>query len=471
MNEERMLILKMVSEGKITPEEAASLLRTLEEIDEPIPEPSQQSTTGNWQENVFDVLKSGAETLKKQALTIKADALKNRGKFFREQKHLLKQTLGQAKRDIGQASKEFKRIVIETEEADEPEPQADSSRFQHGFKEPRQEKRIETAERVNLKIEHQHGDIEVVSWTENAVLVEYQKTVWAENEEMAREIASGIHIQIESDDAPVNGETLVSIKTIYPEERNLWQGARHARVDYRLQVPHQTSLRVNNRHGQASVRDLHGTVTIEHQHGNVSIHGIDGDLDLNVHHGNADADAIQGNVLLKGAHGQAHLSRVQGSVESDRAHGNQQLHEIQGDVMLTHRHGNLEADGIRGKIRLDKHYGRIELRGVCDTFHIDAHHATLLIRVESALNGDCVIKGHHTPVDLTAPAGTFASIQASTHHGTIVSEFEGTLIKDRHDQQFIATSHESGANLQVEAHHGNIALRRHAEAMEGEGNE
>jgi len=137
MNEERMLILKMVSEGKITPEEAASLLRALEETDTPIPEPL---TAGNWQENMIDVLKSGAETLKKQALTFKAEALKNRAKFLGEQKQFLKQTLGQARHDIAQAGKKFKQIVIEAEEeVDLQEPKVDSNRFHHVFEEAKQE--------------------------------------------------------------------------------------------------------------------------------------------------------------------------------------------------------------------------------------------------------------------------------------------------------------------------------------------
>ena len=111
------------------------------------------------------------------------------------------------------------------------------------------------------------------------------------------------------------------------------------------------------------------------------------------------------------------------------------------------------------------------LEGVRDTFHIDAHHSNLHLDVAAPLSGDCVIKGNHAKVDLIAPANAFASIQASTHRGSISSEFEGDLTKKKRDQQFTATPNESGANLQITNEHGRIALRRRGAVISEDGHE
>lgn len=156
----------------------------------------------------------------------------------------------------------------------------------------------------------------------------------------------------------------------------------------------------------------------------------------------------------------AELGKVSGSFEGNHRHGNLELDEVGGDLTLTHRHGHTEASAVGGVVWIDSHHGRIALEGVRDTFHIDANHSNLHLDVASPLSGDCVIKGHHATVDLIAPANAFASIQASTHRGSISSEFEGALTKGKRDQQFTATPNESGANLQATNHHGRIDLRR-----------
>ena len=454
MNEERMLILKMVSEGKITVEEADSLLQTLDAVDRPTPPPPQEPPAGNWQEYPVDLLKSAAEIIKKQARNIKAEGLKNRDKFLREQKRILRRTLREATRDIDQARNVFQRIEIETEEG----PQV-------RYKDPQQQQRIETTDKVNLEIDHRHGNLEVTSWDENAVLVEYQKIVWAEDKETANAIASEIEIQINRDEIPPsNEETRVSIETLYPAGCELWRGGRRkARVNYWLKVPHQTNLQIDNQHGDISVQNLEGITTIAARHGNVSVHTIDGDLHLDTQHGNIDAGKIDGNVCCKSAHGSVRLSEIEGSVEGNGTHGRQRLHDIHGDLTLNHQHGHIDVDGVEGVIRIDKHHGRIKLKGVRDRFHIDSYHSRTDIEIVSPPSTDCVIKMDHSPVDLMAPANAFESIQASTHHGKISSEFEGELTKQKHEQQFRATPNESGANLQITSHHGRITLRRRAE--------
>ncbi len=428
MNEERITILKMVAEGKITAEEGESLLQTLDTSDEPRQDSAEQSLSEGEGESFVELLKSGAESLK------------DRGGLSRDFRRVLRNSARDVKRETRRYRGGGHRVCHE-------EPGAQMS--------------LETGEEFDLEIDSRHGDIEVRSWAKNSLQIDYQITVWAEDEETAKEIASEIEIRIEPEKDASDRATRASITTNYPEEWGLWRNRRpRARVDYWLVVPQQTKLEVDNRHGEVSVHDLHGTTTISNRHGNVYLHAIDGDLNLDAHHGNAEADSIQGNVLFKGSHGNAELGKVGGNLEGDYRHGHLELAEVGGDLTLKDRHGNTVVHSVGGVIWVDKSHGRIELRGVRDTFHINANHANTHLDVTSSPSGDCVIKGHHAKVDLIAPANAFASIQASTHHGNISSEFEGDLTKRKRDQQFTATLNDGGANLQVTNHHGRINLRR-----------
>ena len=333
------------------------------------------------------------------------------------------------------------------------------------YEEPRAQVQLETGDTFDLQIDSRQGDIEVRSWARNSLQIDYQITVWAKDEETAKEIASEIEIRIEPDKDASDRVTRASITTNYPEEWGLWRNnGPQARVDYWLVIPQQTNLKVDNRHGDVSVHDLGGITTISDRHGNVSLHALEGDLNVDAHHGSVEADSIQGNVCFKGTHGNAEFGKVGGNFAGDYHHGYLELEEVSGDLALKHRHGDAVVHAVGGVIWVDKHYGKIELGGVRGTFQINAHHATPHLDVIAPLSGDCVIKGHHGKVELIAPADAFASIQASTHRGNISSEFEGDLSRGKRGEQFTATPNTDGANLQITNHHGRIDLRRRGDA-------
>ena len=427
MNEERMTILKMVAEGKITAEEGESLLQTLDAADESQKDSKEQLPSEDERESFVELLKAGSESLK----------------------------------DRGGPSLEFRRALRNSTRDRKRGARRHRDRSHRAcHEEPRAQVQLETGEKFDLEIDSRHGDIEVKSWARNSLQIDYQITAWAADEETAKEIASEIEIRIEPDKDASDRATRASITTNYPEW-GLWRNSGlRARVDYWLVVPQQTNLELHNQHGNVSVGDLRGTATIGNRHGDVSLGAIEGDLHLDAQHVNVEADSIQGNVCFKGGHGNANLGKVGGNFEGDHRHGHLELEEVGGDLTLAHRHGNAVVHLVGGTIEVNKGHGQIELRGVRDTFHIDAHHADTHLNVVSPLSGDCVIKGHHAKVDLIAPGNAFALIQASTYRGSISSEFEGDLTKGKREQQFTATLSEGGANLQISNHHGRMNLRR-----------
>ena len=422
-----MVILKMVAEGKITAEEGESLLQTLDTLGEPTQDSAEQPPSEGKQENFVELLKTETESLQDQ------------GGLSRDSRRVVRDSV----RDIKREARRY---------------HGRSHRASH--EEPRAQIQFETGEKFDLGINNRHGDIEVKSWAKNSLQIDYQITVWAEDTETAKEIASDIEIQIESERDASDWVARTTITTDYPKEWKLWRnGGPRARVDYWLVVPQQTNLELHNRHGNVSVDGLSGVTTIGNRHGDVSLGSIESDLNLDAHHGNVKANSIQGNVCFNGGHGKAQFGKVGGHFEGDYRHGPLELDAVGGDLTLAHRHGNAVFHSVGGTVEVHKGHGQIELRGVRDTFHIDAHHTDTHLDVVAPLSGDCVIKGHHAKVDLIAPADAFASIQVSTRRGRIFSEFEGNLTKGKRDQQFTATPNTDGANLQISNHHGQIDLR------------
>ena len=432
MNEEGREVLKMVAEGKITAEEGASLLETLDAPDASEGDSAEQPSSKGKQEDFVALSKVGAELVDDQ------------GGLARDSRQVSRNSARNRKR-------EARRYRGRSHSASHEEPRAQIQ--------------FETGEEFDLGINNRHGDIGVKSWAKNSLQIDYQITVWAEDTGTAREIASDIEVQIEPETDASDRATQVSITTNYPKEWKVWRnGGSRARVDYWLTVPRQTNLELGNRHGNVSVDGLSGVTTIGNRHGEVSLGAVESDLNLDAHHGNVKADSIQGNVRFNGSHGNVQFGKVGGNFEGDHRHGSLELDAVSGDLTLAHRHGNAVFHSVGGTIEVHKGHGQIELRGVRDAFHIDAHHAKTHLDARAPLSGDCVIKGHHAKVDLIAPADAFASIQVSTRRGSIFSEFEGNLTKEKQDQQFTATPNTDGANLRIDNHHGRINLRCRGDA-------
>ena len=453
MNEERMVILKMVAEGKITIEEWESLLQTLDVLDESKQDSVEQSSSKDEQESLADLqaLVAGKQEGVVDSLKASAESLKDQGRLSHEFNRVLRKST----RHIERGARRYR-----------------GGSHRAGHEEPRAQIQFETGEKFDLEINNRHGDIEVKPWSKNSLQIDYQITTWAEDEEAAKELASEIEIRIEPEKDASDRTTRAAITTNYPDEWGLWRnGGPRARVDYWLIVPQQTNLELGNRHGNVSVDGLRGATTISNRHGDVSLGAIESDLSLDAQHGNVEADSIQGNVCFNGSHGNAQFGKVGGSFEGDCRHGTLELDEVGGDLTLAHRHGNAIFHSVGGTIEVHKGHGQIELRGVRDTFHIDAHHADTHLDVRSPLSGACVIKGHHAKVNLIAPADAFASIQVSTRRGSIFSEFEGDLTKEKRDQRFTATPNADGANLHIDNHHGRINLRRRKAVVAEDANE
>ena len=90
MKMERLAILKMISDRKITVKEADSLLQALKET--PQLARSYQLQIGNWRVYALQSLKPFAETAKKNLNAVKVDSVKNLKRLLREQKHILNRT-------------------------------------------------------------------------------------------------------------------------------------------------------------------------------------------------------------------------------------------------------------------------------------------------------------------------------------------------------------------------------------------
>ena len=90
MKKERIAILKMESEAKITVKETDSLLQVLKETHKRAR--SNQRHIGNWGGKALQSLKPFAKTANKHLYAVKTDSVNNLKRLARDQKRILNRT-------------------------------------------------------------------------------------------------------------------------------------------------------------------------------------------------------------------------------------------------------------------------------------------------------------------------------------------------------------------------------------------
>lgn len=197
-------------------------------------------------------------------------------------------------------------------------------------------------------------------------------------------------------------------------------------TDVELTVPRTMSLAVRGTFLTADVSGVRGEVTVETTHGNVQLVGG---------RGYVSARSVQGTVTCRDAEGRIELASANGGVAVSGVAGSLEVESVNGAIELRDvRSGSVEASTVNGGVT---YAGTLEPNG---RYRLSTH------------NGDVAVE---------VPAGTNATISASTFGGAFESDFPVVLREaEGGGRQIAMTLGDGGARLDLSSFNGSIRLRR-----------
>lgn len=293
MTDERMKVLTLLEEGKITATEAAALLEALNKSK---PEPAAPRMDVSAQ--VTPILERAAQVLDRVPERLGQETLPKVGKGVGRVVELLSGFLNQG---IGlleshlQASYRFEETLTWTE--------------MEGI--------------TTFQAQNVHGVIRLIGEERTDVSVNVIATLPGENEEAAREFLAEHPAVLRRE-----GNSLM----IAPPS-SISQGMaflRRQRFDFECRVPRHLIPRVSTISGDLVVEGL------EYQ-GDGSLKGISGEIRVRKLGGLIDANTVSGDLLFEDYRGEAQLRTVSGDIELDRV-------ELQGRLATVS--GDLEVQGL-----------------------------------------------------------------------------------------------------------------------------
>lgn len=120
---------------------------------------------------------------------------------------------------------------------------------------------------ATVKIDNSYGNIEVVTWNENRVVIDVTITTNGNNEEKVQEKLDGIDVEFSG------GSSLVSAKTRFSKSKSWWNWGRNnvsMKVNYVIKMPITNHVDLDNDYGSINLDKLEGRADISCDYGKIT---------------------------------------------------------------------------------------------------------------------------------------------------------------------------------------------------------
>ena len=340
MNDERSMILKMLSEGKISVEEADALLDVVNgsaEDEEPAGFASTTASASGGTDSgssrdenrgasgaVHDDSHKGHKGHEKGKKGFSFDIdLSGLTESLRETMGSVHETMKGVGATIREAFEGFEGFDIGEEI---------SRAMGRHRTEAERRLNVPTDGATSLTIANKWGDLRVTGADTDEVSVLAKVAAWAEDVEKAETIIADIDVELNRD-----GDHL-----ILESRSGVRQGVR---IDYEITVPRSLDVTVSTASGDLWLEDLAGSQTANTLSGDISVASLGS--------GTSDIQVVQtksGDVLAAALSGNITLSTLSGDVTIDGFEGTLEVSSQSGDISVKSGRGTLRLKSMSGSI-------------------------------------------------------------------------------------------------------------------------
>lgn len=485
MKEERMKILEMLQDGKITAEEAMKLLEALGDTAE---EPQRQTRRRQRQRN----RQTGAGIQEEVQERI------------REARETLRASMPKVKNAVREAMPEVNRIVREVsipdvgaivQEAMQTASDAlsgwtEKTDGQHPEKAVRQlveTTPIRASDRLSIATPKGHVASEI--WDRDEVRVDATIAVWGTEEAAVNAFAEQIDIRIQRE---TDG---VQIRPRVPK-REKDGPVRSVRIDFELRHPQKVDLDVraargditlpdidgaatlNNRRGKTVLKGASGNVRIKQHRGDIAIQRAGGDLSLDAHHSAMSVQTASGSVTAHALRGALAIDHIGGEFIAETRHASIKAGRIDGRAVIKNRRGNIalrnvgsevvveqgrgatHLENIAGPISLRVDRGDIAIENPESSVAIQSRGGNIAVRARNPIDGDYAIQNKQGAIELTIPKGSAVDIHGYVGRGQIQTDLPLSVTGTSRTAQVVSGRLDGGGSkIALELDRGNLILR------------
>jgi DUF4097 and DUF4098 domain-containing protein YvlB len=318
------------------------------------------------------------------------------------------------------------------------------------------------------------GDITAIGGA-NALRVVLNKTVNAQTETEARDLAGLIKLTVEKTPDGIRIGT----------NRDRLNG--YFKTNLKIELPRGLAMTLYSNNGSVSLRRAEGQVSVKAARGPVSLSQITGDVEITLDGSSRfDASNVAGNLSVDRAR-DAKMTNIGGALDIKASNGSLELRDVSGPVNLDAASCNIKASNLMETTVIRSGHSTIDLAKTSSLTiegpgsSIKAEQVSGELQVTSSdgsvrlqsVRGGVVISASRSTVAIDGLRGE-AHVQGS-HSPVSVRDFRGGAVVETSYDRIVIASGNPSADIQVRNNHGEIMMmlpvsgefRLEAEAAQG----
>ena len=446
MKEERMKVLEMLQDGKITAEDAMKLLDALGDTAEE-PQTRQRRRNGSRQRQRRRRRNGGTD--------IQVEVQER----IREAQENLREAMPKARRAVREATRSIPDVGKIVQEAMQTASQAFSQWTknrdrQHPEKAVRQYAEttpIQVSDRLSVSTPKGHVTSKI--WDRDEVQIDAKISVWGTDEAAVNAFAEQIDIQIRRESGAVQ------IRPNVPK-REKDDPVRSVRIDFELHHPKKVDLNVRAGHGNITLPEIDGAANLNNHHGKTIFEGASGSINVKHHHGDIAVQHAGGDFVAKNNRGSIKVDRVGGRAVAKNNRGSIVLRNVGSDVTVKSSHGTTHLADIAGAISVKTARGAVEIENPEAGVMIQSRGGNIAVRPHKPIGGDYAIKNKDGAVDLTIPDGSAVDVHGYVGRGDIQTNLSLSITGiSRTSQVVTGQLNGGGSKVAIELGRGDLSLR------------
>jgi DUF4097 and DUF4098 domain-containing protein YvlB len=316
---------------------------------------------------------------------------------------------------------------------------------------------------ATIEIQNPRGDVSITAGDSTTMQVQAHAVAYADSDQEANKIfaSQAAHVTVSGSSVIVKSE-----------------GNNSGRLNLTIALPHSARVTVNAGRGNVTAAGLGAGANITAQHGDIHLNSITGSVqvhfstdkgDFSAHQVDGDITAdgrcndltlseVHGKIALNGdIFGEAHMENLTGPVHLHTSITDLEIASLPGDMTLNDE--DLRVTEAKGEVRVVTHSKNVDLSQVYGDTYVEDRDGNISISPAGTFNVDAKSNRGKGDIELTLPPNVSASINAFTHNGDILSDYE-VAMPEGESKRVALTLGGGGAKINLSTDVGDVRIKK-----------
>ena len=330
------------------------------------------------------------------------------------------------------------------------------------------EKKIKKEFTVNaeagLTVDNSYGNIDIVTWTENRIVIEVHIRTNGNDEERVQEKLDNIDVDFSANASKVTAKTI--FKDRKSSSWSLWGNNNkniHMEINYTIKMPITNSVDLNNDYGSINLNELKGNAKINCDYGQINIGKLMADNNyLNFDYTKNSTINYMKSGKINADYSGFTLDKVE-SLELNADYTNSEINEA-GSINYNNDYGKLRIGKV-GKLVGSGDYIPLKVDILTGSLNVDTDYGSITVERMTSSVKEVTTNSDYAGVKLYYDSGASFNFYIDLSYASFNGEEELEVMKTSKDHTSKTYNgyygrKDSGNSININSEYGGVTLKK-----------